>query len=77
MNGATANDRNAFLEYAAAELTAAAYPVVLRHGVGLRWLDLELNLWKAMIETVRKLEKIEMESVAEPRTLPRSSDCVG
>ena len=38
----------------AAELTAAAYPVALRHVVGDRWLDLELELWRALTETVKK-----------------------
>jgi hypothetical protein len=38
----------------AAELTAAAYPVALRHAVGDRWLDLQLELWQALTETVKK-----------------------
>jgi hypothetical protein len=38
----------------AAELTAAAYPVALRHAVGEKWLDLELELWRALTETVKK-----------------------
>jgi hypothetical protein len=55
MKVATANDRDAFLEHAAAQLTEAAYPIVLRHGVAENWLDLELDLWRAMTETVKKL----------------------
>jgi hypothetical protein len=31
----------------AAELTAAAYSVAFRHTVGDKWLDLELELWRA------------------------------
>jgi hypothetical protein len=42
------------LEALAAELTAAAYPVALRHAVGDKWLDLELELWRALTETVTK-----------------------
>ena len=38
----------------AAELTAAAYPVALRHAAGDRWLDLQLELWRALSETVNK-----------------------
>ena len=38
----------------AAELTAAAYPVALRHAVGDRWLDLELELWRVLTETVQR-----------------------
>jgi hypothetical protein len=59
MNVTAGNDRDAFLENLAAELTSAAFPVVLRHGVGARWLDLELDLWKALTETVKRLEQAE------------------
>jgi hypothetical protein len=38
----------------AAELTAAAYPVALRHAAGDRWLDLQLELWRVLTETVKK-----------------------
>jgi hypothetical protein len=37
-----------------AELTAAAYSVALRHAVGDRWLDLQLDLWRALTETLKK-----------------------
>ncbi len=53
-NRAAVADANHTLEVFAAELTAAAYPVALRHGVGDRWLDLELDLWRALTETVKK-----------------------
>jgi hypothetical protein len=42
------------LEVFAAELTAAVYSVALRHGVGDTWLELELDLWRALTETVKK-----------------------
>jgi hypothetical protein len=38
----------------AAELTAAAYSVALQHSVEYRWLDLQLELWRALTETVEK-----------------------
>ena len=38
----------------AAELTAAAYPVALRHAVGHKWLDLQLELWRVLTESVQK-----------------------
>jgi hypothetical protein len=41
-------------EVLAAELTAAAFPVALRHGVGGQWLDLELDLWRVLTETVKE-----------------------
>ena len=34
------------LETFVAELTAAAYPIALRHGGTDKWLDLELDLWR-------------------------------
>jgi hypothetical protein len=49
----TARDRDARLERFAAELTLAAYPVVLRHGPKDSWLKVELGLWRALSETVR------------------------
>ena len=55
------NDRHAVvgnadhkLETFVAELTAAAYPVALRHGGRDKWLDLELDLWRVLTETVQK-----------------------
>ena len=41
------------LETFVAELTDAAYAVALRHGAGKRWVELELDLWKALTRTVR------------------------
>jgi len=38
----------------AADLTNAAYGVALEHGMGGSWVDLELDLWKALAETVQK-----------------------
>jgi hypothetical protein len=56
MNGnhSTVVDWDNFLKNLAAELTGAAYPVALRHRVGYKWLDLELDLWKSLTETVKK-----------------------
>jgi hypothetical protein len=41
------------LSLLAAELTAAAYPVALRHGAGA-WLELELEIWQAMSHAVEQ-----------------------
>jgi hypothetical protein len=41
----------------AAELTAAAYPVALRYTVGDKWLDLQLDLWRALTETLKQREE--------------------
>jgi hypothetical protein len=38
----------------AAELTEAVFPVALRFGGGDLWIDLELDLWNRLSETVKK-----------------------
>ena len=43
-NRAIVDNADHALETLVAELTAAAYLVALRHGVGGKWLDLELDL---------------------------------
>ena len=55
-------------EALAAELTAAAYPVALRHGVGGKWLDLELDLWRVLAETVQRWERRIPQAVGPPET---------
>ncbi len=59
MNGNdwTTGDRDIFLENYAAELAEATYPVMLRHGEVDNWLDLELELWKTLKESVRKWDQ--------------------
>ncbi len=46
-------DREALLESFAAELTLAAYRVALRTRTQGTWLDLELDLWRALADTVK------------------------
>ena len=46
-------DRDALLESFAAELTVAAYRVALRTRMRGTWLDLELDLWRALSDTVK------------------------
>lgn len=59
MNTAERNSRtvDTTLEDFVAELTEAAVPVALRYGVGNRWLDLELDLWKVLTDTVQKWDR--------------------
>ena len=54
--GAVCN-RDALRLTFAAELTLVAYRVALRHGAGSTWVDLELDLWRALTETVKKWER--------------------
>ena len=48
----TSVDRDAPLQSLTAELTLAAYRVALRTCTGGTWLDLELDLWRALADTV-------------------------
>jgi hypothetical protein len=57
LNNATAPDRDTRLETLVAKLTEAAYPVALRHGVRGSWVDLELDLWRALGETVNQWKR--------------------
>ena len=41
------------LDHFAAELTEAAYRVMLRRGAADNWLETELELWQAVKETVQ------------------------
>src|SRR5262245_11821746 len=36
----------------AADLTDAAYSVVLRHGIGGSWIDLQLDVWRVLAATI-------------------------
>jgi hypothetical protein len=55
MNGdfETPVNRDDLLETFAAELTLAAYRVALRNDRQGAWLDLELDLWRALADTVK------------------------
>jgi hypothetical protein len=54
----TIRDRDIYVEDLAAELTDAAYPVALRHGVAGSSIDLELDLWKALREELRRNARV-------------------
>jgi len=53
MNSTKTSGSGANVEHLVAELTEAAYPVALRHGSKGSWVDLELDLWKALGQAVR------------------------
>jgi hypothetical protein len=57
LNYLIAPERDARLENLVAKLTEAAYPVALRHGVRGSWVDLELDLWKALGETLQQWKR--------------------
>jgi hypothetical protein len=49
------------IECLVAEVTDTDYAVVLRHGAGGSWVDLELELWEALARTVRKWDRLSHE----------------
>jgi hypothetical protein len=57
MNGENSVNRDGFLETFAAELTLAAYRVALRTRTQGTWLDLELGLWSALAEQVKRWDQ--------------------
>jgi hypothetical protein len=50
----TVCNRDILLENFAAELTNAVYPIALRRGMEGSWINVELGLWRALTETVKK-----------------------
>ena len=54
-NTRTEHERDLALEDFAAALTEAVYPVVLRQRPKCSWLDLELNLWKVLGQTIQAM----------------------
>jgi hypothetical protein len=53
------------LEDLVAELTEAAYPIALRHHAGTKWLDLEMELWQALAQTVRKWQQHALRPLSQ------------
>jgi hypothetical protein len=43
------------IETVAADLTRVVYPVALRQGTVASWVDLELGIWKALSEELRRI----------------------
>jgi hypothetical protein len=57
-------ERSVELDNFAAELTEAAFPVALRHGVGTDWLERKLELWNAITRTVNGWERHALQPVS-------------
>jgi len=56
-NVSAIGSRDTFLENFGADLAEAAYPVMLRHAAVNNWLDLQLELWEVLKETVKKWDQ--------------------
>jgi len=54
-NTRTEHERDLALEDFVAALTEAVYPVVLRQRPKCSWLDLELNFWKVLGQTIQAM----------------------
>jgi hypothetical protein len=57
----TPGARNATVESLAADLTDVVYRVALRQGLGDRWLELQLDLWRALTEALEKRRRLDRE----------------
>jgi hypothetical protein len=51
---ATLNRSDAAVEAFAAELTDAAFPIALQHATADNWLELKLDLWRALTGAVKQ-----------------------
>ena len=67
-NSSTIGNRETSLDTFAAELTRAAYCIALRHKKPGSWVDLELDLWKALGETVQRWQERIVPSHAFAQT---------
>ena len=59
-------NRGALLEALAGELTLAAYRVALRARTQGTWLDLELDLWRALADTIKTWEGTRVPREGRP-----------
>jgi carbon storage regulator len=50
-----------FMEGLAADLTNVAYRVALQHGMGDDWLELQLDLWRALTEALERRSNADKE----------------
>lgn len=59
------DERDPFLENFAGELTAAAYQVMLRHGLGEKWLGMELDIWRALRQAINNRSRLHHLDLTE------------
>jgi hypothetical protein len=56
-NDGISTDQERYLDNATAQLTEAAYLVALRHAGEGSWIDLKLDLWDVLTDTVHKVRR--------------------
>jgi hypothetical protein len=56
-NNKTSENRGRSLESFAADLTVAAYSVALERGMEGSWLDLQVEIWMVLVETLKHWDR--------------------
>src|SRR5215467_7704137 len=64
LDSSTEFDAGHVLTSFAADLTDAAYSVVLRHGIGGSWIDLQLDVWRVLAASITETPRPESRSPA-------------
>ena len=59
------------LDFDSAILADAAYRILLSHGLGDKWLEIELELWHTMTEQVERLDQVRRDSLAGLAAYPK------
>ena len=67
-NDSTARSLDSAIENFAAELTEAAFPVALRYGVIGSSVDLKVEVWRKLTETLKKLPRELLMLVGHPKS---------
>src|SRR5262245_32105507 len=62
LDNAAALDSAHGLTAFAADLTDAAYRVALRHGIDGSWIDLQLDVWRALAASVDEMQRASPRS---------------
>jgi hypothetical protein len=62
LDNSTEFDAGHVLTSFAADLTDAAYSVVLRHGIGGSWIDLQLDVWRVLAASITEAPRPESRS---------------
>ena len=65
-NHGGALNRDPLFDDFAAGITLTAYGVALRHGTAGRWVDLELDLWKALADTAKTWGREWLRAAGQP-----------
>ena len=76
-NQRPAADGDLRLENFAAELTSAVYPIILLRGLKGSWLNVQLNLWRGLAETVGEWDRRRPPAASAPEVEAWRSGLLG